>query len=473
MKKILGVIAIMLVFSLWGCKKFLTQAPKSELASGNFWQSADDITSAMAGVYSGVQSFIGDNMVQWGDVRSDAMQTTGYGPSDYMYNGLTSSSKWTDWSEIYTTINLANVAIENIPKVPDPDSVSVHDALGQCYAIRAFCYFWLVRVWGAAPVWTKPYKDLSVNPNKVRTPVDSIINSVILPDLQKAAGLINPDDNTVWYLNLGAVYSIMTDVYMWQHKYTDAITAANNLFALKKYSLDPMSNWRNLFISPTSTNGNIWSIHWDYLVNGGCNLGTAYGYGNTNNQFSAGDTVLNYFQTNTGDLRGLQTLDFNSALYTKVVKFYPVNLDASGHQIYPQNSQADIYAPMYRLAGLYLLYAEALEKTGDTPGAIKYLNMVHTRAGLPAYIAADFPDDVSLLNAILWERELELYGEGKRWFDLIRNGQVISVMTPIINEREAAAGVPLTGFGSKDKILFPINRNVLNDNPLLEQNPGY
>src|SRR5690242_16069426 len=101
MKKILAGLALLSFMGMAGCKKFLTQAPKSELASGNFWKSQDDINAAMAGIYSGVQNFIGDNMVQWGDVRSDAMQTTGYGPSDYMYNGLTSSSKWTDWSEIY------------------------------------------------------------------------------------------------------------------------------------------------------------------------------------------------------------------------------------------------------------------------------------------------------------------------------------------------------------------------------------
>lgn len=456
-----------------GCKKFLTQAPKSELASGNFWKSQDDINAAMAGIYSGVQSFIGDNMVQWGDVRSDAMMTTGYGPSDYMYNGLTSSSKWTDWSEIYTTINRANVAIQQIPKVPEPDSLAVHDALGQCYAIRAYCYFWLVRVWGDAPVWTKPYTKLSQNPDKKRSPADSILSSVVLPDLQKAAGLINPDDHTVWYISLGTVYAMMTDVYMWQHDYQNAIVSAQELFGLHKYSLDATANWKNLFINPTATKGNIWSLHWDYLVNGGCNLGTAYGYGNTNNQFSVGDTVFSYFTNHPADIRGTQTVDFKSDLYHKVVKFYPVNLNASGDQLYPQNSQADIYAPLYRLAGIYLLYAEALEKTGDAPDAIKYLNYVHTRAVLPAYTAADFPDDSSLLNAILLEREMELYGEGKRWFDLIRNGMVLQVMTPLINQREADAGVPQTGFGSKDKILFPINRNVLNDNPLLVQNPGY
>lgn len=473
MKKIIGFLIIMYAITLCGCKKFLDQQPLSELSSANFWKTPDDITSGMAGIYSGVQSFIGDNMVQWGGVRSDAMVTTGYGPSDYMYNGLTSTSKWTDWSEIYTTINRVNVALKNIPKVPDPDSASVHDALAQCYAIRAYCYFWLVRVWGAAPVWLKPYTDLSQNPDKARTPVDSILNSVVLPDLQKAAQLINPDDNTVWYVNLGGIYSIMMDVYMWQHDYQDAIASGNQLFALNRYKLDPMSNWKNLFISPTSTKGNIWSLHWDYLVNGGCNLGTAYGYGNTNNQFTVGDTVANYFLTDTADLRGLLTVDFKNAGYYKIWKFYPQNLDANGHQIYPVNSQTNIYAPLYRLAGIYLLYAEALDKTGDEANAIKYLNMVHTRAGLPPYTAADFPDTTTLLNTILWEREVELLGEGKRWFDLIRNGEVLSVMNPLISERQAEAGLSITGFGSQDKILFPINRNVLNDNPLLVQNPGY
>jgi tetratricopeptide (TPR) repeat protein len=473
MKKILVILVVLYAATLCGCKKFLNQQPLSQLSASSFWKTPDDITAGMAGIYSGVQSFIGDNMVQWGEVRSDAMKNTGYGPTDYMYNGLTSSSKWTDWSEIYTTINRVNVALVNIPKVSDPDSASVNDALGQCYAIRAYCYFWLVRVWGAAPVWLKPYTDLSQNPDRTRTPADSILNSVVLPDLQKAVQLINPNDNTVWYVNLGGIYSIMMDVYMWQHDYQDAISSANKLFALNRYQLDPMSNWKNLFINPTTTKGNIWSIHWDYLTDGGCNLGTAYGYGNTNNQFTVSDTVANYFLGDAADLRGLLTVDYANSGYDKVWKFYPQNLSASGNQIYPTNSQTNIYAPLYRLAGIYLLYAEALEKTGDETNAIKYLNMVHTRAGLAPYTAADFPDTTTLLNAILWEREVELWGEGKRWFDLIRNGEVLSVMNPLISERQAEAGVPVTGFGSPDKILFPINRDVLNASPLLVQNPGY
>jgi hypothetical protein len=76
-------------------------------------------------------------------------------------------------------------------------------------------------------------------------------------------------------------------------------------------------------------------------------------------------------------------------------------------------------------------------------------------------------------NAILGERKLELYMEAKRWFDLIRTGKVIEVMDPVLKGRQALRQSPQIGFGDTRKILWPLNRDVLNANIKLEQNPPY
>jgi hypothetical protein len=80
-------------------------------------------------------------------------------------------------------------------------------------------------------------------------------------------------------------------------------------------------------------------------------------------------------------------------------------------------------------------------------------------------------------DAILQERRYELFGEGKRWFDLVRTNHVNKIMDPVINRRltRLQGGVPATGgFGPlKEKLLWPINRFVLEDNRELVQNPTY
>ena len=68
---------------------------------------------------------------------------------------------------------------------------------------------------------------------------------------------------------------------------------------------------------------------------------------------------------------------------------------------------------------------------------------------------------------ILDERQLELLGEGQRWWDLRRTNRAIEIMNPILDTIEG--GVPLT----QDRLLFPIFDEHLIENPLIEQTPGY
>jgi hypothetical protein len=166
--------------------------------------------------------------------------------------------------------------------------------------------------------------------------------------------------------------------------------------------------------------------------------------------------------------------------HDKILKYYAANLDKNGNQIYPNSPQANLLFPLYRLADIYLLRAEALNRTGDLTNALVYLNMVHTRAGLPAYQASDFANADAMLygspvnaNGILRERQLEFFCEAKRWFDLQRNNIIISIMDPIIRIRQVNKGFPATGFGDPRKIFWPIDQDVLNANTKLTQNPPY
>jgi len=482
MKKILCSIIVMLSVSLFSCKKLLNQPPQSQLAASEFWKTSDDAVAGVAGIYDGIQDMFSSQFIYWGDGRTDNLT---YHPTyndglPLALNVLTPTTNGADWTLIYATIGRANFAIKYIPTIEGIDPALAKDLQAQALGIRAYCYFWLVRLWGNVPVWTVPYEDLSTDPYKAVTPAADIVKNVILPDLLKAYDLSDHTASVVWNLNSGGIAAMLMDVYMYNHDYTNALLWCDNLFKLNRYSLETTANWKNIFIAPNNTKEDIWSLNWDFTVDGGNKTAQEIGAGDTNSDFAVDPALWTYFTTTPADIRGAQTIDFKVNNHDKILKYYAVNLDKNGNQIYPNSPQANLMFPLYRLADIYLLRAEALNRTGDQANALIYLNMVRTRAGLPAYKSTDFATADDMLfgnpvntNGILRERQLEFFCEAKRWFDLQRNGIIISTMDPVIKTRQLIRGIPQTGFGDARKVFWPINQNVLNANPMISQNTPY
>jgi hypothetical protein len=474
MKKLFIIFSLSALVTAPGCKKFLNEKPQTEISANEFWKSEDDIKTGLAAMYDGLQDCFNNDYVLWGDARTDEVWRNQYGVDDHVMNALSATSSGTNWSNFYETINRANLAIKYIPIIKNTyqtglDQKVVNNYLAQAYATRSFAYFWIVRLWGAAPLWLSPYEEIKEEPFKERTSADIILDT-IYNDLQKAAILSDPKSGSVFEVTTGAIYSMLMDVSMWKKDYTSALNWFNKLEALKKYKIEPTATWKNLFIDPASTSESIWSLNWDWTVDGGASLSSLIGAGDTNSDFMVEDSVWNYFTSTTADIRGPQSIDFAVPQHDKFNKFYA---PTGTKQIYPNHTQANILFPLYRLADIYLLRAEVANNLDDPINALKYLNIIHQRAGLPAYSDTTFPDKVSMENAILEERKLELYMEAKRWFDLVRTDKVVEVMDPYLKYRQELRLSPQIGFGDIRKILWPINRNVLNANPKLVQNPPY
>lgn len=68
----------------------------------------------------------------------------------------------------------------------------------------------------------------------------------------------------------------------------------------------------------------------------------------------------------------------------------------------------------FRLAEIYLNYAECQIELGNKEEALKYINLVRTRVGLPAATGKDLRAEYE------YERRVELMFEGQRFFDLRR-----------------------------------------------------
>lgn len=125
--------------------------------------------------------------------------------------------------------------------------------------------------------------------------------------------------------------------------------------------------------------------------------------------------------------------------------------------------------PLFRLADVYLMYAEAVLRGGggDMSTAVDLVNAIRGRAynGASGNISAS---DLTL-DFILDERARELYWEGQRRTDLIRFGKFSSTdyLWPW------KGGVPEGVSTDSHFDVFPIPATDIGANPNLEQNSGY
>ncbi|RYY64887.1 MAG: RagB/SusD family nutrient uptake outer membrane protein, partial [Chitinophagaceae bacterium] len=130
---------------------------------------------------------------------------------------------------------------------------------------------------------------------------------------------------------------------------------------------------------------------------------------------------------------------------------------------------ADNDFPVFRLAEMYLIYAEAVARGGtggDQTTALGYLNLLRERAfGNASNNFTGFPS----LSALLDERGRELYWEGHRRTDLVRYN-LLTTGTYLWQWKGGSQSG--TSVDSKYN-LFPIPQQARTANPNLSQNPGY
>jgi hypothetical protein len=95
-----------------------------------------------------------------------------------------------------------------------------------------------------------------------------------------------------------------------------------------------------------------------------------------------------------------------------------------------QEGQAQLYSPvMIRFAEIYLNRAEAEWHLAQYDAAVTDINVLRSRAGIPARVAAG-ADDATIFTWIINERRLELAWEGHRKYDIYRNGLTLDRFYP-------------------------------------------
>ena len=208
--------------------------PISEIPQSQMWQNQRDVNAGIAEIYSSFRTALRTNWFCWGEMRSDNFVLYQELPSEYsklLLNQMTTDLPSTSWQSLYKVISNTNFAIQNIPDSEITDQALKNDYLGQAYAMRALCYFYAVRVWGAVPVYVEPVDNIASAEFKGRTPMDQVLSEVIIPDLEMAESLIDPSSVERKRISRNAVYAILADAQMWAGEWEAADATIDRFMA--------------------------------------------------------------------------------------------------------------------------------------------------------------------------------------------------------------------------------------------------
>lgn len=282
------------------------------------------------------------------------------------------------------------------------------------------------------------------------------------------------------------------EVYTGQARYTDAITYCKKVIAAG-YTLEP--SYRNLFLTDNNKSKEIiFPVSFDglrtksyggmtFLVHapvGGSMNPALFGI----NGGWAGLRTTKAFVDLFSDVSG--NTDHRALFYTdgqkKEINDLYTFTDGYAIQKYrnvsstgvpgsdPTGNFPDTDFPMFRLADVYLMYAEAVLRGGaggDMNTALQYVNQIRERAY--GNNSGDITASSLTLDFILQERARELFWEAHRRTDLIRFGRFTSdsYLWPWKGGVKDGKGVEAY------RNLFPLPSADITANPNLVQNPGY
>jgi tetratricopeptide (TPR) repeat protein len=479
MKKLFVILTIASVFSSSCSKEFIEAEPISTANVEAIYKTDKDFQDAVIGIYSVLRNQYQDFWI-FGDLRADdSWHALGNDAFLVSVNTFSMNSgaalMINSWRNYYSAVNRANQVIARIADA-DPATVKNKDRhLAEARFLRALAYFDLVRIWGDVPMITEPVS-IEEGYKKVREKTDRIYNEVIIPDLLAAEAVlpVKYTGGDVGRVTKGAAKAILGRVYMTVKDFAKAETKLQEVTTMG-YAL--LANYNDLFDYSKDEHHSEYIFDIEYQDGG---LGLGSGYSNKFLPKSAGSAADLFYgikggagEQNTPTVQFFDAFDPNDKRrdITVAKGYYDNNGVFQGFiQIAtftkkylaptPAINDSKVNWKVIRYADVLLMYAEALNENGKTAQAIPYVNMLRKRAGLAEYATSLTQADARV--KIYDERRFELGMEGVRWFDLVRTGRALTVMTP---------------FGMKPHMtIFPIpliEVQIVNNPSVLPQNPGY
>jgi len=479
---------VWLALLLGGCSKnFIELSPISNANEDNFYKTEDDYTNAIYGAYAVLKSqgVYSDYMQLVGDLRSDntEMGTTASTRSyffDLSKFNVQASSPIVEsiWNDNYTGIRNANAILDKIGDAAI--SQAVKDRItGEAQFLRGLFYFNLVRVFGRVPLVSKSLKTIAEAYALGRADT-ALVYDQIVADLTAAEGIlpviVKGEEGRA---TKGAAGALLGKVYLTRHDYVHARDILNKLITSNQYNLQ--TNYADLWDAKKKN-----SVESIFAVQFLANISAPTGASFTERYFPYQYPLFSFSTTGggydipttdligayeAGDTRKAASLresyvNKNGATVTGLqgrfeYKFHDEPIKSGG---------SNDNWPVLRYADVVLMYAEAINEISFEPGgaAFTWLNRIRQRAGLPDKTVNNSNPALKVASqndfrlAMEQERRVEFAFEGHRWFDLVRTGRAVAVLSPKVQ-----------GGVTPAQTVLPVPLSQIDVNPAkIDQNQG-
>lgn len=477
-----------------GCKKsFLETKPSNAVTEADIFGSTDKINLALNGIYQNFFAFAPngsgrhDNFGQKGwDLSADLMgndmvvHTQGYG----WFNRSYQYTEWQTiddgrqpnnaWEYYYIIIGQANSIIENVDNATG-DQTTKDILKGQAFGLRAYAYYYLANYWQqtAAGNQSKPGVPLAMN-GSIESHARGLLSDVynlIISDLGEAENLLAGKprvDKT--YIDVSVVRGFRARVALLMEDWPTAVTKAQQ--ARQGYTL--MTGAQYL---ATSAFSNIANPEWMWGSFIPAEKATIYA-----SFFSHIDVRTGGYAALGGQKKITKALyDLIPAGDNRKTRF---QAPGTGTSTSPDYNQLKFQVPtagswaadyIYMRAGeMYLIEAEALARQGGQDAAARTALETLIKTHNPAYSAAAFSGQ-ALIDEIMLQRRIELWGEGFALIDIKRSHAGLNRPTGAGNHGSPNFDPSVYTLPDGDpRFLMKIPRKEIDTNPLIteaDQNP--
>jgi len=457
------VIGTMLGFLAISCDGLLDTEPTVALSSDRIVTTASGMDAVLTSAYDRLRS---DNLYRYWipagpEVLADNSELHPINSgrfSSQAENAFGSHFTTGVWSTAYRLINEANIIIQGAEETET--SQSHRDQLrGEAYFLRGLAYHELLRVYSYEPnhprinewnqgviIRTEPTLGLSGADLRSRETVQEGYQRAESDFLEAISLLEGNDRGSVYSADAAAAHAGLARLYLYWENWNEALNHAELAVEKAKGTLTDFSEEENIFdLLPNPES--IFELPFDetHGSSGSLNAVTTPPPG----WFDAlpSQELLDLYEEN--DLRN-NLFDVHDDGYAFILKYTGTVGQNTDH------------IPVFRVAEMLLIQAEALYELNDEPNSVEVLETLRSYRGLEGYDTA--PSGNALLDEIYDERRRELAFEGHRWFDLKR--RAMDVPKPQVNLNPA---VPFDDI----RILAPLSSTQVENNPNLDQNPGY
>jgi hypothetical protein len=501
-----------LLFSSFSCSDFLDEVAPSNLTPESFYTIPDHAEAAIASVYADTR-FIGDGAgifsSNWqlleaitGTSTTETAQNSDlnnlYG---LVYDGNT-QHVINYWNGLYKVVAQANQVLEKVPAITPMDEAQKKKILGEARFLRAWAYFYIVRLWGDAPLITKPQTASSEDFLPSRASQEEVYK-LIVDDLVAAEGAGLAWMNSNGRVSQAAVKSLLAKVYLTMAGFPLSKGASHyTLAANKAKEVIAYSNSNPASINLFATYGDvhkeslkntvehIFMLQYNTLVaaNPMDNMYPNFKPVTYNGPSGTGSTVPTqqfYKSYEAGDLRAKDREGYfyssyftngNGALFDLGAPyiFKHFNTTANGTSGVAGTRNNNLNVPLIRYAEVLLIFAEAQNEVGGpNQEAYDAMKRIRDRATLVTPALGTFTQ-ASFREAVWRERWHELCYEGITWFDMVRLRKVYNETTNGFDNFIGHVNLSSKQALAEKHLLLPLGKQEMLNNPNLKpQNPGY